>query len=275
MKTILLHVQDDPRVDVRVENALALARSCDAHLDVLHVTPDDVAAVFESFGGVEASGDGLKAFEKRECELEERVKKELSNEDVSWEYFRETGSILNSIANHAALADLIVAGRAAHRDKDDDTAIALLGDLLTNSRTPVWLRGDEQERYNPNCIAVIGWDGSFEVANAVRGGISVLQQASEVHVVRVTDKGAEVAAGMYPVDSVLKYLSRNGVHAEYSRIAKVDGKTVNALLDFAEKKGAGLLTVGGYSHSRIGQRLFGGVTRSLLTSCPIALMIAH
>ena len=95
MKTILLHVQDDPRVDVRVENALALARACDAHLEVLHVSPDDVAAMFESFGGVEASGDGLANFKANEDALAERVKKELSNEDVSWEYFRSEGSVLN------------------------------------------------------------------------------------------------------------------------------------------------------------------------------------
>jgi len=33
--------------------------------------------------------------------------------------------------------------------------------------------------------------------------------------------------------------------------------------------------MGGYSHTRIGEYVFGGVTRILLTECPLPLVIAH
>jgi nucleotide-binding universal stress UspA family protein len=33
--------------------------------------------------------------------------------------------------------------------------------------------------------------------------------------------------------------------------------------------------MGGYSHSRAGEFLFGGVTRDLLRACPISLVMAH
>ena len=33
--------------------------------------------------------------------------------------------------------------------------------------------------------------------------------------------------------------------------------------------------MGGYSHSRAGEFMFGGVTRALLKDCPVALAMAH
>ncbi|MBB3763072.1 universal stress protein [Sphingomicrobium lutaoense] len=275
MKTILLHVQDDQRVDIRIENALAIARAAGAHLDVLHIMPEEAIATFESFGGIDVDGKGKKALLDAEQALEDRVKAELSNEDVSWDYTRVTGQTVNCLASRAALADLIVTGRISHRQEGRATPIQMLGDLLHQSRSPLFLRGDEDQRFDPCGPAIVAWDGSFEAANAVRNAGDLLSLASDVHVVRVTERGEEVPAGLYPVTRVLEYLSRRGVHAEYHRIAEKNGKVTEALMDHAEKHGAGLLVSGAYSHSRIGEFFFGGVTRSLLKACPIALAIAH
>lgn len=38
---------------------------------------------------------------------------------------------------------------------------------------------------------------------------------------------------------------------------------------------AGYVVMGGYSHSRIGEYIFGGVTRTLLAGCAVPLVIAH
>ena len=274
MKSILLHVQDDERVATRVDNALAIARAADAHLAVMHITPDSAEAVFESFGGIDVDGKGLERLRNAEDALAARVKADLGNEDVSWDYVRRTGDVVGSLAAGAALADLIVTGRVSHAGSSGRPD-RLLGDLLYASRTPVFIRGDRQERFDPKGKAIIAWDGSYEAANAVRDGLGLLELASEVEVVRVTERGEEVEPGLYPVTRVLEYLSRNDIHANYSRIAEIDGKVSTALLDHADKMGAGLIVMGGYSHSRIAERLFGGVTKVMLRSCPIALMITH
>lgn len=275
MKTILLHVQADPMVGKRVETALAIARAIGAHLEVLHVTSEDAVAAFRSFGGIDADHSAEKAYQDGEDALEAAVRKELANEDVSWDYNRLTGSTAGAIVAKAALADLVIGARMPRDGERAGNALTVLGDVLMNAVSPVFLRGEEQDCYDPHTKAVIGWNGSFEVANAVRGGMPMFQQCEEVHVVRVTERGEEVPAGLYPVTDVLEYLSRQGVKAEYSRIAEVDGKVSTALLEFAEERGAGLLAIGGYGRSRWGERLFGGVTHSLLKHCPIGLMVAH
>lgn len=275
MKTILLHVQDDEKVHIRVENALAIARAANAHLEVLHVTPEEAMAAFESFGGIDVDGSGRKALEQAEDALEATVRQELSNEDVSWDYERVVGPTLTSLASRAALTDLVVTGRSPHRQHGRATPLQMLGDLIHASRTPVFLRGEEAKRFDPCGPAIIAWDGSYEAANAVRSAAGLLRLASDVHVVRVTEKGEEVPPGLYPLTRVLEYLSRLDIHAEYHRIAEVDGMVSEALFNHGESAGAGLLVAGAYSHSRIGQYFFGGVTRTLLQDCPMGLAIAH
>ena len=275
MKTILLHVQADPRVTVRVANAIRIAQVCNAHLEVLHVTPEGAMASFESFGGIDADRSGERDFIASEDELEREVRGMLEKSGCDYEYERLVGSNIASLATRAALADLLVAGRVAHVGSDKGAAIRTLGELLTNLQIPIFVRGDDRDDFDPTAPAIIAWDGSFEAANAVRDGVFFLQKAREVHVVRVSKDAQEVEPGMYPLTRVLEYLSRNDIHAEYSRIAEVDGLVSKAILHFAERKGAGLIAMGAYTSSRLGQRLFGGMTRSMLKTCPVALLLAH
>ncbi|MEN3972924.1 universal stress protein [Sphingomicrobium sp. XHP0235] len=275
MKTLLLHVQADPRVEARVDNAISIARACNAHIDALHVTAEETLASFESFGGIDADRSGAREFAASEDQLETRVREMLRKSGVDYDFERVTGSSTSALARYAAFADMIVAGRKSRLGASDSSAITMLGDLLISLQVPIFIRGDEQSEFDPTAPAIIAWDGSFEAANAVRDGIFFLQKTRAVHVVRVSEGAREVEPGMYPLTRVMQYLSRNGVHAEYSRIAEIDGKTSTALLDFAEQKQAGLIAMGGYTQSRLGQRIFGGLTRTMLKGCPVALLMAH
>ena len=55
-----------------------------------------------------------------------------------------------------------------------------------------------------------------------------------------------------------------------------DPKVVAAtLVAHARGMRAAYIVMGGYSHNRIREVVFGGVTRSLLKECPVPLVIAH
>jgi nucleotide-binding universal stress UspA family protein len=53
------------------------------------------------------------------------------------------------------------------------------------------------------------------------------------------------------------------------------GSAGKALLERIERDRADYLVMGGYGHSRLRERLFGGVTRTLLSKSPIPLLLAH
>ena len=274
MKTILLHVQDEASLQAPLQTALSTARAFNAHLSCLQVTPIEAYVAFDSFGGLFVMSDVLAAIDQRESELKERFEAALSNEDVSWDYAHVTGHVANAVISHAALADVIVSGRASSDDrKSHQAGLALLGDLLHRSRTPLLIPAEDGRSYDPFGPALVAWDGSYEAANAVRASLSLLRQVSDVRVVTVDEQ--EDKPDAFPSTRLLEYLSRHGIHAELRCAAMQRDMVAPALLQEAQEFGAATIVLGSYSHSRIGEYLFGGVTRTLLSSSPVALLTTH
>lgn len=275
VKAILLHVQNDKSLEHRLETALSLARACGAHLTCLHVTPIEAYVAFDSFGGVFVMNDVIKALDEEELLLREKIETKLRADDVSWDYSQKVGNVPSQIIRHAALADLIVTGREPHRDDFVGPAIGLLGDLLHRSRTPMFIPSASGRPADPTGNVIIGWDGGYEAANAVRAAIGILKLASDVRVVQVREPEKDEA---FPHTRLVEYLSRHGIHAELT-IESVDdaedGAISGFLLAHARAASAAYIVMGGYNHSRVSEYLFGGVTRSLLADCPVPLLMAH
>ena len=87
-------------------------------------------------------------------------------------------------------------------------------------------------------------------------------------------------ANAFPATKLLEYLSRQGIHAELSMEPSPTGDVgheVVAGMIIAQAQGsrAAYIVMGGYSHTRIGEYVFGGLTRTLLRDCPIALVTAR
>lgn len=274
IKAVLMHVQNDQSLDSRLENALNVARAFGAHLSCLHVTPIEAYVAFDSFGGVFVMKDIIEALDEEEGKLRSRIEDELGNEDVSWDYEQVTGHVVSQIVRRAALADLVVAGRSAHRSDFADAGATVLGDLLYRSRTPIFIPVEGGAPCDPTGPALIAWDGSYEAANAVRSAAGMLACASSVHVVQIEEQ-KQVS---FPGTRLLEYLSRHGIHAELTleSEAKLDRDLIpDMLIARAMAIQASYLVMGGYGHSRLGEYVFGGVTRNLLTSSPVPLVIAR
>lgn len=272
MKTILLHVQDDKSLESRLETALSLARACEAHLSCLHVTPIEAYVAFDSFGGVFVMNDVIKKLDEEEQALRSKVEEELRNEDVTWDYEQVTGNIPSQIVSHAALADLVVTGREPHRADFAGPAIGIMGELLYRARTPLFIPCESNSSPDPTGVALIAWNGTFEAANAVRSSIGLLKLASDVRVLQVEEEKDQA----FPGTRLLEYLSRHGIHAELTRATQKDEQPIAAnLMGYANAVNAAYMVMGGYSHSRIGQFVFGGVTRTLLSGSTVPLLIAH
>ena len=78
-----------------------------------------------------------------------------------------------------------------------------------------------------------------------------------------------------PATDALRYLSRHDIHAELKTVAR-DGDTVEERLEKeALALGAGLIVMGAFGRSRLRETIFGGVTRYLLTSGRVPLLLAH
>jgi nucleotide-binding universal stress UspA family protein len=275
-KTILVHVQNDETVDDRLEAALSLARAYSAHIECLHVTPIQAYVAYEGFGGVFVMNKAIDALEQREKALRAKIEAKLANEDVSWSYSQVVGDVANQLIGHASLADLLVTGREPHRGDFVGPTIGLLGDLIAHSRTPIFIPSDAKQPFDPSGPALVAWDGSYEATDAVRSSIGMLKYASDVQVIQVVEQKAE----MFPSTRLLEYLSRHDIHAELTVESSEVTPTVqeyvpDILVTKALAMNASFMVMGGYNHSRIGEYIFGGVTRLLLSASPVPIVIAR
>jgi nucleotide-binding universal stress UspA family protein len=270
IKSILFVVHDDDGLQNRLQTALSVARACSAHLQLLQVIPLEAYTVVDTYGGTFVSGEIVEALEDQAAKVRSAVEEHLGKEDVSWSYEVTTSPTLPELLKNAAFADMVIMGRQPNWHEFSRTGPGLLGAFLCNTHAPLCIPGEGRKSFDPFGPAVIGWNGSIEGANAVRSAIGLLRMASSVRVVRyVEDK--EIA---FPDTALLEYLSRHGIHAEMeSHLPK--GEIGEDLTFFAARAGAEYLVMGGYSHSRAGEFLFGGVTRELLRGCQITLIMAH
>jgi nucleotide-binding universal stress UspA family protein len=73
---------------------------------------------------------------------------------------------------------------------------------------------------------------------------------------------------------MIQFLLRHGVQARAaSEVTGID--IADALLSRLSDLGADLLVMGGYSHSRLRERVLGGVTRQILAQMTVPVLMAH
>ena len=116
------------------------------------------------------------------------------------------------------------------------------------------------------------WDGGRTAARAISDAMPLLQRAKAVELVIVAEerKREEVTGA-----SMLSHLSRHGIPATAKRMSKGDLSVDNVLLSYAADSGADFMVMGGYGHSRLREFILGGVTRGILNSMTIPVLMSH
>lgn len=270
MKSLLLHVQDDPGMEARLQAALSIARATSGHISCLHVTPISLYIASDGITGAYMMPNFSKTLDEMEKKMRNRLEEHLKSEDVSWDYERIDGEPAQEIVNRSSLADLIIMGRYHHRDTRY-TPITLIGDVLQSARAPILVQPQELNNFDMWGPAVVGWNGSFEAANALRAALPLLQMASEVHIVTVEESKEHVLPSL----AASTYLSRHSVTSELHARPVSDKPVEEAIKETAQVMGAGYIVMGGYGHSRAREFLFGGVTRTFLKQCPLPLIMGR
>jgi nucleotide-binding universal stress UspA family protein len=72
-----------------------------------------------------------------------------------------------------------------------------------------------------------------------------------------------------------RHLARHGVTVEIKRVAADNVDVQSAILAHAADSGADFMVLGGFGHSRLREFILGGVTRSILASMPVPVLMSH
>lgn len=265
MKTIALLVHDDAGQEARLQAALGMARAFQGHLICVEIAVPLAAG--DPFGGMAPVLTSAELV--RESANRARIEARLQEELVGWDWVELVGDIATCLARAATFADLIVV------DRDTDALIAIgaaraAGELLVRTGKPILAVPADSLGFDPAGRALIAWDGSASANAAMRAALPLLRHATDVALVEFDDGSVPITA-----EDAATYLARHGILATVHPPHPLAGNAGKALLERVERDRADYLVMGGYGHSRLRERLFGGVTRTLLSKSPVPLFLAH
>lgn len=283
IKTILAPLDESSGTDATLQAALVVAKRFGAHIEVLSVVEREesiVPFVSDSVSGA-ALQVAIDAMRHRIREQSRRTRtrflafcarhrlseatKPIRGSKPSASFREEKGSLAAWIGLRGRLVDLIV----VPRPQGDWPDIAPVEAALLESGRPV-LVVPEAIKVLGRHVA-IGWNGSAEAAGAVTAAMPLLSQASKVTVLSAPE-GAEARVG---AKELVAHLAWHGIRARAVTFKAGAFSMGKALLAQTAKSGADLLVIGGYSHSRQRELIFGGVTRHVLSSARIPVLMLH
>ncbi len=175
----------------------------------------------------------------------------------------------DTLAREARCADLVIIGQPA-QGRYDNSRKLYPSEVLLKLGRPTLVVAPNVASLRAEHV-VVAWKDTREARRAVLDAIPFLRAAKRVSVVEVYSRDEKLAR----IDDVVRYLARHKITAHPRPILRRDRFVSEHLFKFALDEGADLLVAGAYGHSRLGEWIFGGMTREILTSSPVCCLMSH
>lgn len=118
---------------------------------------------------------------------------------------------------------------------------------------------------------LVAWNGRAECARTVANALPFLRTAKHVRLLTIDEEHPDRPS----LEGLRIYLARNGIKAEPVQRESGDDSVGEAMVKIATEKGASMLVMGAYSHSRWREMIIGGVTRHAIHNMPIPVFMSH
>lgn len=277
LKDILVHLDGTPAAACRLDIAADLAQRHGAHLIGLFVA--EIALPPGVIGDAGGGAAMVLIDQMRETQLADGATAQASFEDrirrdgLSGEWRMIEGLGTEVVPLHARYADLVVLGQQ-DPDGPANTGAILEAALFGSGRAALvvpYVGGFRGVGRRP----LIAWNASKEAARAISDALPILQAADQATVLAVNPRRGITAHGEEPAADIAHHLARHGVKAVGEQMVAPGVGDDEALLNAAAEKNADLLVMGAYGHSRLREMVMGGVTRTILRSMTLPVLLSH
>lgn len=174
---------------------------------------------------------------------------------------------------HARLHDLVIVPLPAPQSVSQFDARWYVEEIILGSGRPaIVFSGDRDSRISLERI-VVAWDKSRAAARAIGDAMPILRKADRVIVMTVT--GEKEIPPAHSGEDLFRRLELQGVRAE-AREVDAAGRKIDEVLRYeVEATGSDLIVMGAYGRSRIGEFIWGGATKAMMSDSPVALFMSH
>lgn len=271
VKTIMVHCDADKAIKQRLGVATDLAIKFDSHLVGLHVRPPFQPPAY--FDGSFVMDELYKIYEETQAAEQKTAMSAFAaateGRNIAVEREIIDGFVDKEVTKRARCADLTVLGQTS-----DDLPAATPPDLpemvALSSGRPVLVVPYVPVRRPIGKNVIVCWNASRESARAAADALPFLMAADKITVLSFRpdeeDSGAQAA---------VKWLGNHGVRASAIEETAGDVDVGDLVLSRASDLDADLIVMGVYGHTRVREMMLGGVSRTLLRSMTVPVLMAH
>jgi nucleotide-binding universal stress UspA family protein len=284
-KTILVHVDETQCTKQRIRLASQIAKLHDAHVIGIGMTGISHfiyqnARVTYSNPNLSMHLDYLRQMTDQALAQFEPAMKEA--QISSYEQRIVDDDAAAGFCLHGRYSDLLVIGQ--HDPEHISAAIMsdFPEDVVLHASRPVLIVPYVGTFETVGKRVLISWDASKEATRAITCALPLLKRAELVQIAVFNAENNSELHGEEPGADIALYLARHGIKVEISQHhthldpvshSKLD--VGNALLSLANDYGSDLLVMGGYGHSRFRETILGGVTRTILETMTLPVLMSH
>lgn len=277
-KTILvvLHAKEDAgRV---LDCALPLASRFSAHLVGVHAEPIPVPYVSPmGFPDTNFIAASTEANQKHSNEIKALFETRADREGVSREWHALESVSGDSAVGALSLAracDLIIVQQT--NPDSSSGSFANVEALLFESGRPVLFVPFAAPIADTSFAKVlIAWNGTQQAARAVFDALPFIRAAAETEILTLDTYDTGQQDGAVAGIDIAAALARHGAKITYSSASSGSVGVGATIENRISEGGAQLLVMGAYSQSWLKEFFFGGATRTLLKSMPVATLMAR
>ena len=277
-KTIVVCLNEIARNPVLLDLTSDIAERQDAHVIGLYVLP--AVRIYPAIGPgmyAEVIEEFRESFKARAAEVRRQFDGHMEAKGVAAEWrFVDSRSpeIAAAVIEHARQADLVVVSQV---DPDSDSGIDIdfAERIVMDSGRPVLVvpAFGTFKRCGPR--ALVAWNGRREAARAAFDAVPLLQACDSVQVTWLDPQDDMEVPGSLAGAELATALARHGLEVTAEAMPTSGIGAGEALLSHASDLGANLLVMGAYGHSRTREYVFGGATRTILSSMTVPVLMSH
>lgn len=276
-KTIVAIIQSKDDAERVLDCAIPLTTRFQGHLIGVHAEALPVAYTSAvGFPDTEFLQATAEVNKERAEALQADFRRRIRDANVSYEWRSLecfSGDSAHSGIASARCADLAIA--AQRNPHADSTATADVDALLFESGRPVLIVPHAGLSLSSYRNVLIAWNGSREAARAAFDALPLLMEADHVEVFVIDPPEDAEYDSEASGEEIATALARHGVNINVAAESS-NGRSIDQILQQRiAARGADLLVLGAYSHSWLRQLLFGGVTRTVLQSMPVATFMSR
>ena len=275
-RSILVHVDDSPHALQRLEVAAGLARQFPSTLVGAYLVPrGDYSPFATALIPPDLIEKRLERANAAQHAAEKRFREIAGAAGPSLEWRAPVGDPIEAGVIHSRYADLVLLGQPVRDQPDYAFASELAHATLMESGRPVLFVPFTRIEQPIGQRILIAWKDARESARAVADALPFLKDAKQVRCVAITPDAEETLRDVLVDKQVEGFLRRHEIEAQVKRIVASDVEAGELLLSHAADIGADLIVMGGYSRPRISQLVWGGVSRLILGSMTVPVLMSH